>query len=538
MRDGARSNPGGEQKLTWLSKRERQIASAYARGLNYREIAERLCIAPATVRTHLGTIYRKLGVSTKIGLLDAIREAAVEEGREENRGKDDSAPAPSAQVGKRQVTVLCALLVETPAIAEGEIPRPRPSSDGFCAGPRPMPWRGTGVGCSMGGNGMVAACFGTPYSDETDQERAVSCALDIAECWARDRRPAFTLRIGVSTGPVVAGGERNGELWGGVPRLAAALARNANGSGVFACARTRAALGNLFAFCDLGEVEMERGTTLTRCFSVGPALGFGTRFAASHGDRLPPIVGRDHEVGLLQTLFAAALGGAGQVAVIAGEPGVGKSRTVRALTDHASLSDAEILTFQCSPHEATSPLHPVAQTLRQLAGVEELERPAQRLDALVEVFSDVVDDDALARQILASLASIRYKTSPEVQTSPDKLRRETLDLLERFLIARCSHRHLVLVFEDVHWADPTTLRWLDSIIGSLDGLPAFVMVTLRQGHAWSARAAPHVTTLALTRLSRAKIAEMVAQQVEFAGLSPATIARIADRSEGIPLFAE
>jgi predicted ATPase/class 3 adenylate cyclase len=527
---------GGEAHFDSLSNRERQIASAYVSGESYREIAARLFIAPTTVRTHLATIYRKLGVSSKIELLRALGEAAVPGSADGEAVEKRS----SEEAVKRQVTVLCALPDAVPMLAAGRDPE-RAAALGTTFRAAVVEAVEAHHGRLLEGGGEEAlACFGSPFSDETDQERAVRCALQLSRRIAQEDpgAPTVSVRTGVCTGPVVAAGGKAGQLWGGVPLLASALARSVRGGGIVACARTRAALGSHFAFAPIGSVQVDGTGASVRCFSVAPAGEVGTRFAARHGESLPPIVGRDHEVGLLATLFEAARGGTGRAALVAGEPGVGKSRVVQAICDQAACVGAETFFFQCSPHESGSPLHPVVRTLRQIAGVEPEAPAAERLDALAALLAEHVEEGAAGRQVLAMLASDREDARPAVAVAPDKLRRTTLDLLKRFIVARARRRPLLVVVEDVHWADPTTLHWLDRVIRFIGDLPIFVLATARNAHGWSVPELPFETCLALTGLSRQGIEEIVAQQDGSEQLSTEAVERVVDRSEGIPLFAE
>ena len=296
------------------------------------------------------------------------------------------------------------------------------------------------------------------------------------------------------------------------------------GGGVVVCARTRAALGNLFSFDDFGLAAIDKGTETVRCFAVAAASSSDTRFAALHGYRLTPIVGRDHQVGLLESLFDSARSGEGQVALISGEPGIGKSRTVRAVCDRLALPPAQMLVFQCSPHEQSSPLHPVARTVRLLAGVEQQPTPSARLDALLKLFGDLIEDDARSRQILAEFASIRYEPPEGFEVlPPEKLRRATLELLEQFVVRRAANGPVLLVFEDMHWSDPSTALWLERIIPIIENLPVLAIVTFRPEFEWSAESASNVTTLALPRLGREQIAQIVAYQAGTTALLPSLV---------------
>lgn len=519
---------GGTPQQEALSGRERQIAQAYAEGASHRQIADRLCIAPNTVRTHLSTIYRKLGVSTKIELLRTLEgEAAAR------------LPAWAAVASKRQVTVLHAMLDQRiDGTCEPETAAALGSA--FHAAVSTAVTRHHGQLLSEA-TAEIGACFGIPVSDETDQERAVRCALEIADevrC-PRGAGGQIAILIGLSTGPVVATRDTANRLWGGTPVLAAALAREARGKGIVVCARTRAALGNLFAFEDLGRMAIGDGHDRVRCFSVAGTYASDTRFDALHGSRLTPIVGRDHQVGLLLGLFESASAGQGQIALICGEPGIGKSRMIRALCDQLELLPEQLLVFQCSPHEQTSPLHPVAHTVRHLAGVEQHATASARLDALLLLFGDLIADESRGRQILAELASIRYAPPAGLEPQPpERLRRATLELLERFVIKRSAGGPLLLVFEDLHWIDPSTAQWLERIVSIVETLPILVVVTFRPEYRWETGFAPNMTTLTLPRLGREQIAQIVAEQAGEAVVPPGLVERIVVRSEGVPLFVE
>ena len=528
-----------------LSARERQIAEAYAAGRSYREIAERLFIAPTTVRTHLGTIYRKLGVSTKIELLSTLERNGGEIVRIERAAKADAARAgrPSSPE-RRQVTVLSALPERLGDLARSEDPEELAALIG------PFQIVVDAAIDRYGGRRIASrstealACFGLPASDETDAERAVRCALEVITRLAQVRDPECQPSgacIGLYTGPVLASSAPGdtANLEGSAPLFAAALAREAKGGGIVVCARTHALLGGLFAFTDLGPIAIDGGPVPLKRFAVGEAIPAETRFEALHGHRLTPFVGRDHEIGLLETLLRRAEVGEGQIAVVSGEPGIGKSRIVRTLCERLALSPEAMLVFQCSPHEHSSPLHGVAQAFRQIARLERFVTPSARLEALVALFADAIEDPARDRDLLAEFASVRHEPSQEREPLPaDKRRAGTLALLDRFLCRRAERGPLLVIFEDMHWADPTTEEWLEGIVGLCQTLPLMVIATGRPEFAFGPSAEAKVTTLALSRLGRAELERIVVEQAPDRILAPELISRIVERSEGIPLFAE
>jgi class 3 adenylate cyclase len=249
----------GEPQREELSGRERQVAQAYAAGASHRQIADQLFIAPATVRTHLSTIYRKLGVSTKIELLRAL------EGTADVPGAGAQRAAPAAVASKRQVTVLHALL--DAGIAAQADPETAAALGGrFHAVVAAAVARHRGQLLSEA-TAEIGACFGIPVSDETDQERAVRCALEIADDLGHPGSGGpMAIRAGLATGPVVATRDRTDRLWGGTPVLAAALAREGRKQGIVVCERTRGALGNLFWFEELAPVAGGGGGV--RCSTI------------------------------------------------------------------------------------------------------------------------------------------------------------------------------------------------------------------------------------------------------------------------------
>ena len=270
--------PEPDPKHEDLSPRERQIAEAYAAGRSYREIAELLFIAPATVRTHLSTIYRKLGVSTKIELLRVLEGVGGETAGVGRARKADAARrARTLSPERRQVTVLSALPEGLGNLAASGDPEEFAAMIGTFQSVSDAAidrHRGRRV---ASGRTEVLACFGLPESDETDAERAVRCALDIHTGLSRGRGPvgeSLGVRIGIFTGPVLASSaaDDTADLTGSAPFFAAALARQAKGGGIVVCARTHAILGGLFSFTDLGPIAIDGGSVPLQTFAVRDAV--------------------------------------------------------------------------------------------------------------------------------------------------------------------------------------------------------------------------------------------------------------------------
>ncbi len=525
-----------------LSRRELEVAELYADGSNYREVAERLYIAQATVRTHLGNIYRKLEVSTKIELRRMLGDGDGDGGARRER-MPHSEPAFQDLTSLRHVTVLNAApdaigrlaenlspddLAEVITSFKDEVAKAAKVHGGLMTG-------------QVNSEGNI--CFGVPEADETDPERAVNCAIEIERrCRARKfaNNQTLAVRIGVYSGPVVVKGDALGPtaVIGGAAYMAAQLGREARGGGIVVCARTHAALGGLFGFTELGAIEID-GASARQAFSVsGAALGV-TRFEALHGYRLSPLVGRQHEVNLLDALFRRAIDGVGQAALISGEPGIGKSRMVRALCDKLSVSPRDPLVFQCSPHERASTLHAVASTLRKLASVDSLATPGECLEAVTALFGGEIEGDPVARDLIGHLTFIPYQLPEGVQPiASDRRQSATLDLLDRFVRRCANERGHLIVFEDLHWADPTMVDWLERLLAEVENLPVLILCTARPEFSLRAEIGSTVTTLALPRLGKEATLELVREQFGKEALQPELMRQIAERSGGIPLYVE
>jgi predicted ATPase/class 3 adenylate cyclase len=458
-------------------------------------------------------------------------------------------PAPARiEAERRQLTVLfCDLVGSTELAARldpedmGQVIR---AYQGCCA-ETVESWGGH-IAKYMGDG--VLTYFGWPQAHEDDAERAVRAGLTIVRVVAELATPAgvpLAARVGIATGLVMVGeliGEeeaRERAVVGETPNLAARLQALAAPGGVVISQATRRLVGGLFELADLGPRRLKGFAEPLAAWRVEGECRIEGRFEALHGEHLTPLVGREHELGILLERWAWAKDGDGQVMLLSGEPGIGKSRLVREVRARLSEEPHIRLLYQCSPHHTTSPLHPVIEQLERAAGFERDDTSEVRLDKLDTLLARGTEklDQAvpLIAAVLGLPAGARYLL-PEL--TPQRQKRLTLEALVDQLEGLAANQPVFLTYEDVHWIDPTTLEFVALAIERLQCLAVLCVVTFRPEFAPPWTGLPYVSALPLTRLGRRDGAALV-ERVARAKLLPADVsARIVDKTDGVPLFVE
>jgi predicted ATPase/class 3 adenylate cyclase len=394
----------------------------------------------------------------------------------------------------------------------------------------------------------VLAYFGYPRAHEDEAERAVRAGLAaVAAVHSLGSAHGETLaaRVGIATGPVVVGeliGEgaaREETVVGDTPNLAARLQTLAEPGTVVISARTRELIGGLFELAELGVQILKGFPVPVRAWRVVGEGAAESRFEALHGAGLTPLVGRENEIGLLLEHWERAKEGEGQVVLLAGEPGIGKSRLMRALRGRLENEPHTVLSHYCSPHHQTSPLHPMIGLLERAAGFAADDPAATKLDKLEALLALSSDDVTAVAPLLAALLSLETEARyPPLDLSPHRQKERTLEVLVDQVLGLATRRPVLALYEDVHWADPTSLELLDLVVDRVQGAPVLVLITFRPELEPSWTRYAHVSALTLSRLSRRQGAAMVARLSGGKALPPAVLDQIVAKTDGVPLFVE
>jgi class 3 adenylate cyclase/predicted ATPase len=491
---------------------------------------------------------RELGVAS-IGhrrrLLDAIARLV------DGRSSPEALPAPSAAVvsseaERRQLTVMfCDLVGSTGLSARLD---PEDLREVIAAYHRAV------AGIVRGFDGFVAkymgdgvlVYFGYPQAHEDDAERAIRAGLDLVDAVGRMdvKSVKVRARVGIATGLVIVGdliGEGSAQeqsVVGETPNLAARLQSLAEPNAVVIAANTRRLVGDLFEYRDLGIIEVRGIDVPVPAWQVLRPSGVESRFEALHGSVLMPLVGRDEEIDLLLRRWARAKAGDGQVVLISGEPGIGKSRIAAALVERLQEEPHIRLRYFCSPYRQDSALFPFIDQLGRAAGFSRDDMPPaklQKLESLLTRAAPPAEDIALLADLLSLPAS---EHPPLPNLSPQRKKQRTLGALMHQLEGLARQRPVVMVFEDAHWIDPTSRELLDLIIEHLRTLPVLVLVTFRPEFQPPWTGQPQVTMLTLNRLDRRDRTTLVAQISGGKALPDEVVDLIADRTDGVPLFVE
>jgi class 3 adenylate cyclase/tetratricopeptide (TPR) repeat protein len=447
---------------------------------------------------------------------------------------------------RRQVTVMFADLVGSTALAAGMDPedlREVVAAYHRCAGEAVR--RVGGFVSQYLGDGVLVY-FGYPQAHEDDPERAVRASLDlIAAVAALTTRATLQTRVGIATGLVVvgdvvdAGGSQERGIIGETPNLAARLQGFAQPNTVVIAESTRRLLGDLFELQELGARELKGIAGPVRAWLVLRARSVESRFEALHTSGMSALVGREEETQMLLRRWEHAKAGEGQVVLLAGEAGIGKSRITENLLVRLKHEPLTRLRYFCSPHHIHSALYPIITQLERAANFEPGRDPAvnlNKLEALLKPTTQNVPQDlALIAELLAVPVNARY---PVLEVSPQHKREMTLTALLNQLESTAALGPVLIVFEDAHWIDPTSHDLLDRIVARVADLPVLLVITFRLEFQPTWVGLPHVTMLVLNRLGRRDAASIISGITHGKALPEAVTQQILVRTDGVPLFIE
>jgi class 3 adenylate cyclase/predicted ATPase len=392
----------------------------------------------------------------------------------------------------------------------------------------------------------VLVYFGYPRAHEDDAERAVRAGLGVIDAVGRldvsSAKPQA--RVGIATGLVVVGdliGEGSAQeqsVVGETPNLAARLQALAEPNAVVIAPSTRRLVGDLFEYRDLGAVEVRGLAAPVPTWQVLRRSVVASRFEALRGAALSPLVGRDEEIDLLLRRWARAKAGDGQVVLISGEPGIGKSRIAAALAGRLHAEPHLRLRYFCSPYHQDSALYPFVDQLERASGFARDDMPAAKLEKLETLLARAAppDEDVAFLADLLSLPDSERHPLPSL--SPQRKKERTLEALIRQLEGLARRQPVVMVLEDAHWIDPTSRELLDLAVERVRSLPVLLIVTFRPEFQPPWTGQPQVSVLTLNRLDRRDRTALVAQIAGGKALPEEVVAQIADRTDGVPLFVE
>jgi predicted ATPase/class 3 adenylate cyclase len=494
---------------------------------------------------------KELGVASlghRVKLLDAI--AALRSDTTLNTAspvalsaKDESSPKDAAE--RRQVTVMFCDLVGSTALAASMDPedlREVISAYQKCAAETVR--RFDGFVAKYMGDGVLVY-FGYPQAHEDDAERAVRAGLELISALAALKtHTSLQTRIGIATGLVVVGdligsGEAQERgIVGETPNLAARLQGIAEPNTVVIAEDTRRLLGNLFELTDLGPKELKGIAGSVPAWSVLRPSSVESRFEALHATRLTTLVGRDEEMDLLLRRWSKAKTGEGQVVLLSGEAGIGKSRLTAVLLERLANEPHTRLRYFCSPQHTDSAFHPIINQMGRAAGLKHDDPTTaklDKLDALLARTSTSQQDAALLAELLSLPNDGRYSA---LDLAPQQRRQRTLDALSLQLEVLTRSSPVLMIFEDAHWADPTSLEVFSRAVNRIATLRVLLIVTFRPEFEPPWVGGPYVTALTLNRLPRREVGVIIDTVIGNKPLPASVSQDIIERSDGIPLFVE
>lgn len=441
-----------------------------------------------------------------------------------------SSPAPASAAERRQVTALSCGLVS----ARGEELDPEELVDDLARleGPVAAITRRFDGQLEQGDHGGWMAIFGYPRAHEDDAHRAVSAGL---EMMSQIEAAGLSARIGVHTGPVIvthrsdaSGSDR---VLGETPNLAAMLRRLAAPGTLLIGPETRRLVEGFFA---LEELPADSGPL--RAYRAQAGSGAYNRVHAS--GNLTPLVGRDQELGLLLERWTLACEGRGQVVLLSGDAGLGKSRLVWELRQRIDVA-AGRLEGHASPFYRDSAFHPILQWLDQWIGADPNDTPEIRLSRLEQELTALQLPLEETVPLIAGLLNLPAGARrPLPPMSPESQRRRTLETLVGLIVAMAESQPLLLVLEDLHWVDPSSREVLGRLIEQAGALPLLLLVTFRPEVRipWEERS--YITRLTLGPLSSKQTSSMIEQLTAGRAMESSVYEQIALRTDGVPLFVE
>ena len=391
--------------------------------------------------------------------------------------------------------------------------------------------------------------FGYPHANEDDAERAVRAGLAVTSAVLHSKleclQESLRARVAIGTGVVLVGGptpDRSGgnhTVIGEAPLIASSLLNLAHSGAVMISGDTRRLVGALFEYHDLGQQTLKGFAEPLLVRQVLGASKLENRFEARHASGSSALLGRDEELDLLLRRWGQAKRGEGRVILLSGEAGIGKSRLTRALQERLAGEPHTPLVYHCSPYHQDSALHPIIGQLLRAADIERdesAETKLHKLETLLAQSSENLSEDVpLFAALLSIPESERY---PLPKLTPQRLKERTLGALFGQLKRLAARTPVLMVFEDLHWIDPTSLELLSLAVDQAPGLRLLFIVTSRPDFTPPWASHRHISTVSLSRLGRSEGQTLVTGYNKGKALPPEVLEQILHRTDGVPLFIE
>jgi class 3 adenylate cyclase/tetratricopeptide (TPR) repeat protein len=493
-----------------------------------------------------------IAVGDRRRLLDAIAELRggemmpAESPAPEPASSNSDVHSFASRAERRQLTVMFCDLVGSTALSRRLDPEDlRELIRGYQDAVSSVVARHGGYVANFLGDGIVAY-FGWPRADEDEAAQAIRAGLAAIETVLQltcGNAEPLSARVGIASGMVVVGDleisarRQPGAVAGDTPNLAARLQALAQANQVVIDELTRQLVGAGFVLEELGPQALKGLAERVRAFRVLAERATESRFAAREG-RLTPFIGRELEMALLMERFERASTGEGQVVLLSGEAGMGKSRMVQTLCERLSTTPHTRMRMQCSPFHTTSTLHPVVRHLEYAAGFLPEDGPDERLRKLGALLRQAGTDPADSLAALGPLLSLPVDDRhASLDITAEQRQARVLNALIGQLLGLAAQNPVLFILEDAHWIDPATRELITQTLPRVAEARVLMVITHRPDWQTDWARHPQVTVLTLNRLSRGQGAE-IARAATGADLPEEIVARILRRADGVPLFIE